>query len=175
MGEGERPGFGDDRLSLRETDLGEERLGLGGKTLGEGRPNLSEGRPDLGEVRPDLGEEEWPGFGDCRRKKGLGDERLGLQEYARGEERRPALGEGGRLGPCKTGFGEGGRLSLDETYFGEGGRLVLGEWRLGLHKGDLGEGERPLWRQDLPGLESALAESCGKKTTAHIYTVSYWV
>ena len=78
------------------------------------------------------------------------------------------MGEGGRLGPCKTGFGEEGRLGLGETYFGEGGRLVLGEWRLGLgewrlglHKGDLGKGGRPLWRQ--PGLEPALAENCGKK------------
>ena len=90
------------------------------------------------------------------------------------------MGEGGRLGPCKTGFGEEGRLGLGETYFGEGGRLDeerlvlgeerlglgeerlgLGEWRLGLHKGDLGKGGRPLWRQ--PGLEPALAESCGKK------------
>ena len=71
------------------------------------------------------------------------------------------MGEGGTLGPCKTGFGEEGRLGLGETYFGEGGRLVLGEWRLGLHKGDLGKGERPLWRH--PGLEPALAENCGKK------------
>ena len=89
------------------------------------------------------------------------------------------MGEGGRLGPCKTGFGEGGRLGLGETYLGEGGRPGLGEGRLGLgegrlglgeewlslHKGDLGKGGRPLWRQDLPGLESVLAESCGKKTT----------
>ena len=94
------------------------------------------------------------------------------------------MGEGGRLGPCKTGFGEGGRLCLGETYFGEGGRLVLGEerlglgeerlglgeWRLGLHKGDLGKGGRPLWRQ--PGLEPALAESCGgKKHNPYLHSV----
>lgn len=87
MGE-ERLGFGDDKLSLRETGLGEETLSLG-----------------EGEGRLDLGEGGQPGFGNCR--LGLCKGKPALGEGRRLDLSETGLGEGGRGGPlCRTYLGE---------------------------------------------------------------------